>query len=81
MPRIRQHGWLSCAGQGLDAVEHGVECGFERSGVPFELGHQQPALQRGQGRQGQLLRVGAGRQVAAGVHDLEAVTDAGLPAT
>src|SRR5512146_1373606 len=30
---------LCCLGQGLDAVEHGVEGHFERLGVALELGH------------------------------------------
>lgn len=54
--------------QRLYEREDGVERLFERSGVPVQLGQQQPALQGGQQRDSECVRIGVRREPALGVH-------------
>lgn len=57
--------------------EEGVDGGFQETGVPLDLGEQEAALEYGEERDGQVVRVGAGWQVPCGVQTAQPVSDRG----
>jgi hypothetical protein len=62
----------------LDVGEHRVEALLERAGIALHLGEQEAALERGEGRDREI--VGVGGQLSAFVHLVESGSDTGLPA-
>ena len=57
--------------------EEGVDGGFEGTGVALDLGEEEPALERGEEGDGEVVRVGAVREVAGVVETVQPVTDRG----
>src|ERR1700741_1718579 len=66
-------------GAGTDVSDHRAQGVVEVAGVATNLGHQQPALQRGQQRRGKRVWIGFGRQLAPVAHSYQAVVDGGFP--
>jgi hypothetical protein len=58
-------------------LEDGVEGGFERAGVALNLSQEEAALEGGEEGDGEVVRVGAVREVPASVKTAEPVADGG----
>jgi len=57
--------------------EDGVDGGFERAGVALNLGEDEAALERGEEGDGEVVRVGAVREMPGGVKTAQPVADDG----
>ena len=68
--------WAQAAG---DKGEEGVDRGFERTGAPLHLGEEQPSLERGEQRSGEVVRVDVGRELSVGMEGSESVAEGGCP--
>jgi hypothetical protein len=60
-------------------LEDGVDGGFERAGVALNLGEEEAALECGEEGDGEVVRVGAVREVPGGVKTAQSVADGGRP--
>ena len=58
-------------------LEEGVDRGFQRAGVALDLGEEKAALERGEEGDGEVVRVGAVREVPGGVQAAQPVADGG----
>src|ERR1039457_2146400 len=58
-------------------LEDGVDGGFERAGVALNLSEEEAALECGEERDGEVVRVGAIREVPGGVKMAQPVADGG----
>jgi len=58
-------------------LEEGVDGGFERAGVALNLGEEEAALKCGEEGDGEVVRVGAVREVPGGVKTAQPVADGG----
>jgi len=58
--------------------EDGIDGGFDGAGVALDLGEEQPALERGEQRHGEVIGTGAGREVPGGLQGA-AAPSAGAP--
>jgi hypothetical protein len=58
-------------------LEDGVEGGFEGAGVALDLGEEEAALEGGEEGDGEVVRVGAVREVPGGVEAAEPVAEGG----
>jgi hypothetical protein len=58
-------------------LEDGVDGGFERAGVALNLGEEEAALEYGEEGDGEVVRVGAVREVPGGVKAAQPVADGG----
>ena len=75
MPERR--GPLTLAAAQLRKFEDGVDGGFERAGVALDLGEDEAALECGEERDGEVVRVDAVREVPGGVQTAQPVADGG----
>lgn|SRR6266851_3287064 len=64
---------------GIDIGKHGIEGSLEGLGVSSHLGEEQPALEGGEGGQGEGGGVGLGYELTACVHGAQTVFDGSLP--
>jgi hypothetical protein len=60
-------------------LKDGVDGGFEGAGVALNLGEDEAALERGEQGDGEVVRVGAVREVPGGVQTAQPVADGGRP--
>ena len=60
-------------------LEEGVDRRFQRAGVPLDLGQEKAALERGQEGDGEVVRVGAVRELPGLVQAAQSLGDGGLP--
>ena len=58
-------------------VKDGVDGGFEGAGVALHLGEDEAALERGEEGDGEVVGVGAVREVPGGVQTAQPVGDGG----
>ena len=58
-------------------LEEGVDGGFEGTGVALDLGEEEAALECGEEGDGEVVRVGAVREVPGGVQTAQPVADGG----
>ncbi len=63
----------------LGESKKSVEGDFERAGVPLRLGEEESALQRGEDRDGEVVRAHAGRKVPGVVEAAQSVADCSRP--
>ena len=59
--------------------EDGVDGGFQGAGVALDLREQEPALEGGEQRHGEVVGAGAGREVPGGLQSTQSVGDGGRP--
>jgi hypothetical protein len=60
-------------------LEEGVDRRFQEAGVPLDLGEEWAALERGEEGDGEVVRVGAVRELPGLVQAAQAFGDGGLP--
>ena len=59
--------WRRPLGSSADGkAEEGIDRCLERAGAPLYLGEEKPSLERGEQGDGEVIRVEAGRELAAG---------------
>lgn len=70
-------GPLTLAAAQVRKFEDGIDGGFERAGVALDLGQDEAALECGEERDSELVRVDTVREVPGGVKTAQPVADGG----